>query len=197
MRSVWLSKKAFLYFGGAIIILIGGAIVYMSPYHYINFAVREGDQRTFSVWDKDGYYEQIEVAVSLRPGNSSVIQIGLVMTENQTLDTILINMTLDQDNLVETRDNRYYEGSTIIDAPYGNYTLRVDQLTGVGQFDIGLKQVSDSRLWITIGGSMNIIGLLMGVAGYMVHGAFLPGESDTIVEWGYDDVGKDDSSREN
>ena len=197
MGSVWFSKKAFLYFGGAIIILIGGAIVYMSPYHYINFAVREGDQRTFSVWNKDGYHEQIEVAVSLRPGNSSVIQIGLVMTENRTLDTILINMTLDQNNLVETRDNRYYEGSTIIDVPYGNYTLRVDQLTGVGQFDLGLKQVSDSRLWIAIGGSMNIIGLLMGVAGYMVRGTFLPSDSDTIVEWGYDDVGKDDSSSEN
>jgi hypothetical protein len=197
MGSVWFSKKAFLYFGGAIIILIGGAIVYMSPYHYINFAVREGDQRTFSVWNKDGYYEQIEVAVSLRPGNSSVIQIGLVMTENQTLDTILINMTLDQDNLVETRDNRYYEGSTIVDVPYGNYTLRVDQLTGVGQFDLGLKQMSDSRLWITVGGSMNIIGLAMGIAGYFVRGTFLPSDSDTIVEWGYDDIGKDDSSSEN
>jgi hypothetical protein len=57
--------------------------------------------------------------------------------------------------------------------------------------------MSDSRLWITVGGSMNIIGLAMGIAGYFVRGTFLPSDSDTIVEWGYDDIGKDDSSSEN
>ena len=194
MGSVWFSKKAFLYFGGAIIIIIGGAIVYMSPYHFIDFAVTEHDQRTFDIWNKNGYYEKLEVAVSLRPGNSTVIDIGLVFTENTTLNTIIINMTLDQNNKVETRDAVFYEASTIVDIPYGNYTVRVDELIGAGIFDLGLRQLSDSKLWIGIGGSMNILGLIMGAAGYMVRGAFLPTESDTIVDWGYEEEDEDESS---
>jgi hypothetical protein len=194
MGSVWFSKKAFLYFGGAIIIVIGGVIIYMSPYHFIDFAVAEHDQRTFDIWNKNGFYEKLEVAVSLRPGNSTVIDIGLVLTENTTLDTIIINMTLDQNNKVDTRDAVFYEGSTIVDIPYGNYTVRVDKLIGVGIIDLGLRQLSDSRLWIGIGGSMNILGLIMGAAGYMVRGTFLPTDSDTIVEWGYEEEDKGESS---
>jgi hypothetical protein len=34
---------------------------------------------------------------------------------------------------------------------------------------------------------MNIIGLVMGIGGYFVAGTFLPTDSDTIVEWGYDE----------
>ena len=194
MGSVWFSKKAFLYFGGAIIIIIGGAIVYMSPYHFIDFAVTEHDQRTFDIWNKNGYYEKLEVAVSLRPGNSTVIDIGLVFTENTTLNTIIINMTLDQNNKVETRDAVFYEASTIVDIPYGNYTVRVDELIGAGIFDLGLRQLSDSKLWIGIGGSMNILGLIMAATGYMVRGTFLPTESDTIVDWGYEEEDEDESS---
>ncbi|MFW9786451.1 MAG: hypothetical protein ACFFE2_01405 [Candidatus Thorarchaeota archaeon] len=196
MGSVWFSKKAFLYFGGAIIILIGGAIVYTSPYHYINFSVTENEQRTFDIWAKDGYHEQLEVSVSLRPGNSSVVNIGLVLFENASLDTIIVNLTLDEDNLIETPDAIFYEGSTLIDIPYGNYTVRIDQLDGVNLIDLGLKQISDSRLWITIGGSMNILGLIMGIAGYIVPGTFLPTDSDTIVEWGYDEEENQDEYSE-
>ena len=193
MGSVWFSKKAFLYFGGAAVILIGGAIVLMAPYHYINFSVMENDARTFNVWDKDGYYPQVEFSVSVRYGNTSDIEIGLVMQENTTLDMILINISLSQDNLVETNSGSFLEASIVKDVPYGNYTVVVDQVTGAGLFDLGLNQESDSKLFIGVGGSMNIIGFLMGIGGYFVPGHFLPTDSDTIVEWGYDENREEDT----
>ena len=193
MGSVWFSKKAFLYFGGAAIILIGGAVVLSAPYHYINFAVTENQQRTFDIWDKQGFYPQLEVSVSVRLGNSTTVDIGIVLEENSTLDTFIINMTLNQDNLVETRDQMFLEGSTLVDIPIGNYTVTIDQINGAGLIDIGFNQAGDSQLYIFIGGSMNVIGLIMGIAGYFVSGVFLPTDSDTIVEWGYDDEEEADS----
>jgi hypothetical protein len=187
MGSVWFSKKAFLYFGGAAIILIGGAIVLMSPYHYVNFAVIENEQRTFAIWDKDGYYPQLEISVTLRPGNSSVVEIGLVLEENRTLDTIIVNMTLDSSDMVETPDAIFFEDSIIVNVPYGNYSITMDKIDGAGLIDIGFNQVSDSRTFIFVGGSMNIIGLFMGIGGYFVAGSFLPTDSDTIVEWGFEE----------
>ena len=187
MGSVWFSKKAFLYFGGAAIILIGGAIVLMAPYHYINFAVLENDQRTFDIWDRQGYYPQLEVSVTLRPGNSSTVEIGIVLLENVTLDTYIVNMTLDHNDIVETADDILYEDYLLVDIPYGNYTVTIDQVSGAGLIDVGFKQASDSDLFIFVGGSMNIIGLFMGIGGYFVAGTFLPTDSDIIVEWGYDE----------
>ena len=186
MGSVWFSKKAFLYFGGAAIILIGGAIVLMAPYHYVNFAVIENDQRTFDIWDKQGYYPQLEVSVSLRPGNASTIEIGIVLHENSTFDTYIFNMTLDQNDLVEAGDDTFFEDSLLVDIPYGNYTVTIDQVDGAGLIDVGLRQGSDSEIFIFVGGSMNIIGLFMGIGGYFVAGAFLPSDSDIVVEWGYE-----------
>jgi hypothetical protein len=197
MGSVWFSKKAFLYFGGAAIILIGGAIVLMAPYHYINFSVMENDARTFNVWDKNGYYPQVEFSVSVRFGNTSDVEIGLLMQENSTLDMILINISLSRDNLVETNSGNFLETSIVKDVPYGNYTVVVDQVTGAGLFDLGLNQESDSKLFIGVGGSMNIIGFLMGIGGYFVPGHFLPSDSDTIVEWGYDENQEQDTFPDN
>ena len=193
MGSVWFSKKAFLYFGGAAIILIGGAVVLSAPYHYINYAVTENQQRTFDIWDKPGFYPELEVSVSVRIGNSSTVEIGIVLEENSTLDTYIINMTLDDDNLVETREEMFLEGSTVVDVPFGNYTITFDQINGAGLIDIGFNQNGDSQLYIFIGGSMNVIGLIMGISGYFVSGVFLPTDSDTIVEWGYDDEEEADS----
>ena len=81
----------------------------------------------------------------------------------------------------------------IIDISNGNYTATIDRVDGSTLVDLGLKQVSDSRIFIVIGGSMNILGLIMGAAGYFVRGAFLPSDSDTIVEWGYDREEEDDT----
>ena len=96
-------------------------------------------------------------------------------------------MTLNQDNIVETLDETFYEGVVLADIPVGNYTITIDQIEGAGLIDIGFNQAGDSKLYIFIGGSMNILGLIMGIAGYLVAGTFLPTDSDTIVEWGYDE----------
>lgn len=187
MGSVWFSKKAFLYFGGAFIILLGGAIVLMAPYHYVNYAVVQNDQRPFSIWDSQGYYPQLEISLSMRPGNQSTIYVDLVFVENSTLDTYVVNFTLTEDNLIETTDASFYEASTTIDIATGNYTMTIDRVLGTTLVDLGLKQVSESEIVILIGGSMNVLGVIMCISGYFVTGSFLPTDSDTIVDWGFDE----------
>ncbi len=187
MGSVWLSKKALLYFGGAAIILLGGAIVLMAPYHYINFSVSENEYRPFSIWDEQGYYPQLEISISARPGNQSTIELGIVLVENVTLETYIVNFTLTEDDLIETPDASFYEATENIDIAVGNYTVTIDRVLGTTQFDLGLKQESDSRIFIVVGGSMNILGLVLGISGYFVSGALLPTDSDTIVAWGFDE----------
>ncbi|MHA2221623.1 MAG: hypothetical protein ACXAAO_06150, partial [Candidatus Thorarchaeota archaeon] len=61
--------------------------------------------------------------------------------------------------------------------------------------DLGLNQISDSRVFILVGGSMNILGAFMGIGGYFVAGSFLPSDSDVITEWGYDE--EDDAFPQN
>lgn len=193
MGSIWLSKKALLYFGGAAIILLGGAIVLMSPYHYVNYSVSQNDFRNFEIWDQQGYYPQLEISVSTRPGNMSTIELDFVLVENVTLNTYVANFTLTEDDLIETPDASFYEASMIIDISPGNYTITLVRVLGATQIDLGLDQMSDSRIFITIGGSMNILGLVMGIAGYFVAGTFLPTDSDTIVEWGFDKEEKENT----
>ena len=88
---------------------------------------------------------------------------------------------------METADEILYEDHLLIDIPYGNYTVTIDQVSGAGLIDIGFKQASDSELFIFVGGSMNILGLFMGIGGYLVAGTFLPTDSDIIVECGYEE----------
>jgi hypothetical protein len=195
MGSVWFTKKAFLYFGGAAIILLGGAIVLVAPYHYVNFAVIENEQRHFEIWDSQGYYPQLEIWVSMRPGNQSTIELDIVLVENTTLDTYMVNFTLTDDDLIETPDAVFYEATMIVDIAVGNYTVTMDRVFGATMVDLSLNQVSDSRTFILMGGSMNIFGLVMGISGYFVAGSFLPTDNDTIVEWGYDE--EDDTFPEN
>ena len=194
MGSIWFSKKALLYFGGAAVIILGGAIVLMAPYHYVNYIVNEDTSRPFSIWDEQGYYPQLEISVSTRLGNMSTIELGIVLVENVTLETYIVNITLTEDDLIETPDVSFYEVSTIIDLPVGNYTITLDKALGASQIDLGLRQESDSRTFILIGGSMNILGLVMGISGYFVAGTFLPTDSDTIVEWGFDKEEDEDSN---
>ncbi len=196
MGSIWLSKKSFLYFGGAAIILLGGLIVITSPYHYVNFAVVQNNQRIFEIYDEAYFYPQLEISVSLRPGNQSIIFIDMSFENNVTLEIMTLNLTLTEENQFTGPDNIIrYEYSTIIDIAAGNYTLTIDRILGATQFDLGLNQVSDSRLFIIIGGSMNIIGLVMGIGGYCVPGTFLPSDSDTIISWGYDEEEPQDTSQ--
>ncbi len=187
MGSIWFSKKSFLYFGGVAIILIGGLIVISSPYHYINYNISENVQRPWEVYDASGYYPQVEISVSLRPSNTSFVFLDLVIMDNDTMETTFLNMTIGPEHQLIGPDSIIYEYSEIIDLPVGNYTVFFDRIDGAGSIDFGLNQISDSRIWIVTGGSMNILGIIMGIAGYFVPGTFLPSDTDTIVEWGYDE----------
>jgi len=186
MGSIWFSKKSFFYFGGLAVILIGGMIVVISPYHYINYSVSENQTRPWTIYDAPGYYPQLQISISVRPANATIVQLDLVILENSTSDTRFVNMTLGPENQVVGPDFILYEYSEIIDLPVGNYTVYFDNVEGIGGIDLGLNQISDSRTWIVSGGIMNILGIIMGIAGYFVPGSFLPSDSDTIIEWGYD-----------
>ncbi len=191
MRSIWFSKKSFLYFGGVAIILLGGMIVVMSPYHYINYNISENVQRPWEVYDASGYYPQVEISVSLRPSNTTHVFLDLVIMDNDTLETTFLNMTIGPEHQLQGPDTIIYEYSEIIDLPIGNYTVFFDKIDGAGNIDFGLNQISDSRFWIVTGGSMNILGIFMGIAGYLVAGTFLPSDTDRIIEWGYDEQDSD------
>jgi len=191
MGSVWFSKKAFLYFGGIAVILIGGLIVIASPYHYINYSVTENVPRQWEIYDAAGYYPQVEISISIRPHNQTDVILDLAIQNNETLDTIFLNMTLTPDDQVIGPDIILYEYAEIIDLAVGNYTVYFDNVEGVGSVDLGLNQISDSRVWIVTGGLMNILGIIMGIVGYLIPGTFLPTDSDTIVEWGYDEQDSD------
>jgi hypothetical protein len=187
MGSVWLSKKAFLYLGGAFIILLGGAIVYFAPYNYLNFSIYEGYERPWDMKDEARFYPQLEVSISCRPANNTIVDFEIVFVENSTLESVTVNMTLTSEDQLVGPDQVIYEKAVLADLPPGNYTWTITTLTGVGQADMGLKQSSDNRLWIVTGGSMNIIGVIMAIGGYLVPGTILPTDTDTIVEWGYDE----------
>jgi hypothetical protein len=191
MGSIWFSKKSFLYFGGLAVILIGGMVVIASPYHYINYSVSVNQQRPWTMYDASGYYPQIEISISLRPSNVTNVFLDLVILDNSTQTTTSVNMTLGPDQQVIGPDVTIYEYSEIIDLAVGNYTVYFENVDGAGAVDLGLNQISDSRFWIVAGGSMNIIGIIMGILGYLVPGSFLPSDSDTIVEWGYDEEQKE------
>jgi len=186
MGSIWFSKKSFFYFGGLAVILIGGMIVIASPYHYINYSVSENQARPWTMYDAPGYYPQLEISISVRPANATIVQLDLVILENSTSGNRFVNMTLGPENQVVGPDFILYEYDEIIDLPAGNYTVYFDNVEGIGGIDLGLNQISDSRTWIVSGGILNILGIIMGIAGYLVPGSFLPSDSDTIIEWGYD-----------
>jgi hypothetical protein len=195
MGSSLFSKKAFLYFGGAAIIIIGGLVVISAPYHNIIFSVMENDQRTFEIYNQDHYYPQLEISISLRAGNQSIIYIDLSFQNNVTHDTTAVNLTLTEENMkTGPEDALFYEYSQIIDIESGNYTITIDRVLGATLFDLGLKQLSDSRTFIVAGGSMNIIGLVMITIGYILPGTILPTDSDIIVSWGYEEEEDEEKS---
>ena len=160
MGSIWFSKKAFLYFSGTAIILLGGIIIIFSPYHYINYALLENVHKPWDMYDKPGYYEHLRISVSLRPTNASIVELDLCILENSTHELTTVNMTLGPEHQLVGPDTLIYEYEVTIDLSYGNYTVWLDRVAGTGNVDLGLNQASDSRLWIVIGGSMNLLGWL-------------------------------------
>jgi len=191
MHSVLWSKKAFLYFGGAFVILLGGAVILSAPYHYIGFVAVPPDACSFQIWAGRGYYNQLEIAVSGRPGNASTITVNFSVVNNETLSTVVVNMTLTSSDMVPGTNPPVFEKRAVVDLEPGNYIVYADNSNPNTYFDLGLTQLSDSRLFIVTGGSMNIIGLVMCMSGYFVAGTFLPTGEETIVGWGYEEKEKE------
>jgi hypothetical protein len=187
MGNPWLSKKAFFYFGGAFVLLLGGAIVLMAPYHYTGYVALQGDIDAFEIWEGTGYYPQLEIAVTVTPISNDSVYVDLLITNNDTLIDNTVNLTLSTaDSLPET-NQLVYEQRVIIDLDPGNYTIYFDRIEGASDIDIAFTQLSDSRIFIVTGGIMNIVGLIMGATGYCVGGSLIPSGEETIVEWGWDE----------
>ncbi|MHA2004196.1 MAG: hypothetical protein ACW975_07090 [Candidatus Thorarchaeota archaeon] len=188
MGSPWRSKKAFLYFGGAIVILLGGAIVLSAPYNYIGYRGAETERMDFTLTDRPGYYPQLEISLNLNPFNATeIVLVDFSVLSNTSMQVYTFNFTLTADNMVPDSNPRVYVARHTIDVLPGDYTVVVDRADGTGTMDIGLTQISDSRIFIVTGGAMNILGLFMGGAGWFVSGAFLPTGDEMIVDWGYEE----------
>lgn len=186
MHSTLRSKKALLYFGGAFVIIFGGVIVLTAPYHSIGFVATPPDAQPFSLSNATGYYQQLEIAVSVKPDNATIVSIDFRIVSNVSLATAVVNMTLTEDDYLAGTNPKVYEKRVIVALAAGDYTVHIDSMTGAAYFDLGLTQLSDSRAYIVTGGSLNLIGLAMCIGGYFVSGTLLPTGDETIVGWGYD-----------
>jgi hypothetical protein len=186
MVSALRNMKAFLYFGGAFVILLGGAVILMAPYHYVGFIATPPDAQHFDIWEASGYYPQLEIAASVKPANVSVVTIDFRVVNNASLVVVVVNMTLTEENSIAGKNPRVFEKRDVVDLAPGGYTVYIDRMTGASYFDLGLFQSSDSRIYIITGGALNIIGLAMCIGGYFVPGTVLPTGDETIVAWGYD-----------
>lgn len=185
MGSPWLSKKAFLYFGGAFILLLGGAIVLLAPYHYTGFIALSGDSTAFEIWDRPGYYPELEISVIVNPDHNGSVYVDIIILNNATLDTTILNLTLTV--LDRPSEGASYERRVLLSIDPGAYSIFIDSIIGAGDVDVSFTQSSDSRTYIVTGGIMNIIGLIMGAMGYCIGGSVIPTGNETIVEWGFDE----------
>ncbi|NWF95822.1 MAG: hypothetical protein HXY34_06735 [Candidatus Thorarchaeota archaeon] len=191
MAKGWLVRKAFFYFGGAAVIIIGGIIVLMAPYHYVGYVVTEGDVSDFEMYNSPGYYPQLEIGVTVKAENASVILVDFTVVNNQTLEVRTLNMTLTVDDKIPNTNPPVYQQRQVMPLEPGLYTVTLDRMSGADWCDVSYKQESDSRTYIVLGGSMNIAGLLMGLIGYLLPGAFLPTGDRVVMDWGYEEPKSD------
>lgn len=169
-------------------LLLGGAIVIMAPYHYTGYVALPGEVDAFEIWGSSGYYPQLEIAITVSPdtGNTTVF-VDIRVQNNETLELDIVNMTLSSLDAIPDTNPIKFEKREVLDLDVGNYTIYVDNIQGAADVDISFTQISDSRLYIVTGGVMNIIGLIMGATGYCIGGTLIPSGEETIVEWGFDD----------
>ncbi|RLI52389.1 MAG: hypothetical protein DRO93_15065 [Candidatus Thorarchaeota archaeon] len=186
-RSARFYLKAFLYFGGAAVILLGGAIVLMAPYHYIGFIATTGDACPFEIYSREGYFQQMEISVTVKPDNVSTVYVDFRVVNNVTLETTVLNMTLTEEDMVSASNPRAYVQRQVIDLAAGNYTIYVDRIEGASWIDVSYEQLSIKRNYIVTGGILNIVGLIMCISGYFVSGTLIPPDEGVVVEWGYDE----------
>jgi hypothetical protein len=194
MRNSWFNKKAFFYFGGAFILLLGGAIVVLAPYHYTSYISSEGDSSSFSIWEGSGYYPQLEITTTVRPENNGSVIVDISIKNNETQLVQFVNITMTLSDKMPNVEPLTYEYREVVDLQTAPYTIRVERIEGASNVELSLKQISDSRLYIVSGGILNIVGLLMGAAGYCIGGSLIPSGDDVIVDWGYES--EDDSEYE-
>jgi hypothetical protein len=186
MGSKLRSKKGFLYFGGALVVILGGATILLAPYHYTGFIATPPDATPFSILNATGYYSQLEIAASVQPANVSSVSINFRIVNNNTLVTQFINMNLTQDDYLAGTNPKVFQKQVLVSLAPGNYVVYIDNMTSGGSFDFSLEQASDSRQFITTGASLNVVGIVMCIGGYCVPGTILPTGDETIVGWGYD-----------
>ena len=114
------------------------------------------------------------------------MEIDIHIQNNDTLAITSINMTLTIADILPDVESPTYEGIEIVDLEAGGYTIHTDRIEGAADFDFGMTQVSESRTFVVIGGIMNIVGLIMGAAGYFVGGTLISSGEDAIIDWGSD-----------
>ncbi len=195
MRNPWLIAKAFLYFGGAAVIIIGGIIVLMAPYNYVGFLANTGSDFDFEIVEAPGFYDQFTIIVRAKPANLSVIIVDLAVIYQNTSEVTTVNMTLTSDDLVPNSNPPVYMQSHTLSVRPGNYTIVVERLVGVSWIDLSFKQATESKTFAMVGGMLNIIGLVMAIAGYFLPGSFLPSSEYRVVGWGYDTSEEDESQQ--
>jgi hypothetical protein len=189
MGNPWRSKKAFLYFGGAFVIMLGGIIILSAPYNIVIYRASVGEELPFTIRDAAGYYPQLEISLDIQASSNTsiVIAIDFTVRNNESSQVLPVNFTLTSDDVVPDSNPPAFVSQQTIDAVPGNYTITLDRVNASAIMDVGFTQMSDSRLFIVVGGSLNILGLIMGGAGWLLTGTFLPTGDETIVDWGYED----------
>ncbi len=180
-------KKAFLYFGGAFIILLGGAIVVMAPYHAISIPFTDEHAATWEMWEGSGFYPVLELKIETRGVNTTMAYVDLLFVNNDTLDQFVLNFTMDSENVLPGSNPPVFMDETTLNLDYGNYTIHIERIENVGLLDLSMEQKNDRRNFVILGGSMNIIGIIMGISGWCVSGSFISSGEETIVQWGYEE----------
>ena len=168
-------------------LLLGGVIVLIAPYHYTGYIAQQGDTDVFEMWNAPGFHSQLEIAILVRPITNNSVHVDITIIETTTSATHVVNMTLSEIDTVPSTDRLAYEQRVTIDLDYGNYTINVDRVDNAANLDISFTQISDSRTFIVTGGLLNIAGLFMGGIGYCVKGSFIPSGDEAIVDWGYEE----------
>ena len=180
-------KKAFLYFGGAFILLLGGAIVVAAPYHAISLPVTEEGYRTWEMWEGNGFYPELELRIETRGVNTTTAEVSLSFRNNDTLEEQQLNFSMDASNILPGSNPPVFSASTSFPLDYGNYTIEVERLVNVGLLDISLEQKNDRRNYVVLGGIMNIVGIIMGIGGWCISGSLISSGDEAIVQWGYEE----------
>ncbi len=185
-------KKAICYFGGAAIIILGGIIVLMAPYNYVGFLAQPGSEYEFEIFDSPGFYNQFTIIVRANAENSSVIIVDLEISNITHTNVYGVSMNLTSVNLVPNSNPPIYQQLIKLEVPPGTYFIIVDRIVGANWIDLSFRQESNSKTVIAIGASLNIIGLVIAIAGYFLPGTFFPQGDERVVGWGYEP--KDNSS---